>query len=79
MLAAGVLSGAAGVGILWFTNSYEAGAFALASVLGAVTVCAGVGLLMALVYFAVLALLGVEETRIAWLALRKVLAGITRR
>ena len=79
MLAAAVLSGAAGVGILWFTNSYEAGAFALASVLGAVTVCVGVGLLMALVYFAVLALLGVEETRIAWLALRKALAGITRR
>jgi hypothetical protein len=79
MLAAAVLSGAVGVAILWFTNSYEVGAFALATVLGAVIVCAGVGLVMALVYFAALALLGVEETWSAWVAVRKAVKGITRR
>jgi len=79
MLVAALLSAAAGFSILWFTHGYEQGSFALATVLGAVVASVGVGVVMVLVYFVVLALLGVEETWTAWLAVRKRFKGITRR
>ncbi len=79
MLAAAGLSAGAGAGILVGTSSLVAGSFALSSVLGAVTVSAGIGVVMLLVYFAVIALLGIEESWTAWRAVAKALKGITRR
>jgi putative peptidoglycan lipid II flippase len=79
MLTAAVLSGAAGAGILVGTSSHLAGSFALSSVLGAVTVSAGIGAVMLVVYFVVIALLGVEESWTAWRAVAKAFKGITRR
>ena len=79
MLVAALFSAAAGFSILWFTHSYEQGSFALATVLGAVVASAGVGVVMVLVYFVVLALLGLEETWTTWLAVSKAFRGITRR
>lgn len=79
MLVAAALSAGAGAGILTATSSHLAGSFALSSVIGAVTVCAGIGAVMLLVYFVVIALLGVEESWTAWRAVAKAFRGITRR
>ncbi len=79
MLTAAVLSGAAGAGILVATSSHLAGSFALSSVLGAVTVSAGIGAVMLVVYSIVLAAFRVDEINFVQTELRKFLRGIRRR
>jgi len=79
MIAAGIVAGFAGWSYLHFTGLIEQGGYGLATVLGAVITCIPAGLIMAVVYFAVLALLGVEETWKAWLGVAKAFKGIVRR
>mgnify|MGYP006287633243 CR=1 FL=1 len=79
MLIAALVSSGAGLLVLTTTSSLAEGSFALSSVLGAVSVSAGVGAVMLVVYFAVIALLGVEESWTAWRAVAKAFKGIRRR
>ncbi len=79
MIAAGIVAGLAGWAYLHFTGLIVQGAYGLATVLGAVITCIPAGLIMAVTYFVVLALLGVEETWKAWLGVAKAAKGILRR
>jgi putative peptidoglycan lipid II flippase len=79
MVAAAIVAGFAGWGFLASTGAIEQGGFGLATVLGGVLASIPAGLIMLVVYFAVLALLGVEETWKAWSGVVKWVKGITRR
>ena len=79
MVAAGIVAGFAGWSFLHYTGLLEQGGFGLSTVLGGVLVSIPAGLIMLVVYFVVLALLGVEETWTAWSGVVKTVKGITRR
>jgi putative peptidoglycan lipid II flippase len=79
MVAAAIVAGFAGWGFLASTGAIEQGGFGLATVLGGVLASIPAGLIMLVVYFVVLALLGVEETWKAWSGVVKTVKGITRR
>ncbi len=79
MVAAGMVAGFAGWAFLHYTGVLEQGGFGLSTVLGGVLVSIPAGLIMLAVYFAVLALLGVEESWKAWQGVVKVTKGILRR
>jgi len=79
MVAAAIVAGFAGWGFLASTGAIEQGGYGLATVLGGVLASIPAGLIMLVVYFAVLAVLGVEETWKAWSGVVKWVKGITRR
>jgi putative peptidoglycan lipid II flippase len=79
MVAAGIVAGFAGWSFLHFTGALEQGGYGLATVLGGVLASIPAGLIMLVVYFVVLALLGVEEPWKAWSGVVKSVKGITRR
>jgi putative peptidoglycan lipid II flippase len=79
MVAAGIVAGFAGWSFLHFTGAIEQGGFALSTVLGGVLASIPTGLIMLVVYFVLLALLGVEETWKAWQGVAKAFKGILRR
>jgi hypothetical protein len=79
MIAAGIVAGVAGWSFIHYTGLVAQGGYGLGTVLGAVLTCVPTGLIMLLVYFVVLALLGVEETWKAWQGVAKAFKGIARR
>jgi putative peptidoglycan lipid II flippase len=79
MIAAGIVAGVAGWAYLHFTGLIDQGGFGLRTIVGAVITCLPAGLIMLVVYFVVLALLGVEETWKAWQGVVKAFKGIVRR
>ena len=79
MIASALIAAAAGWSYLHFTGLIEQGGFGLRTVVGAVLTCLPAGLIMLVVYFVVLALLGVEETWKAWQGTAKAVKGIVRR
>jgi putative peptidoglycan lipid II flippase len=79
MIAAGIVAGVAGWAFIHYTGLVAQGGYGLGTVLGAVLTCVPTGLIMLLVYFVVLALLGVEETWKAWQGVAKAFKGIARR
>jgi putative peptidoglycan lipid II flippase len=54
-------AGAAGAGVLWLLGGYDAGGFAMRSILTAMVAIAAVGTVMAAVYLLLLRLLRVRE------------------
>lgn len=79
MIASGIVAGFAGWAYLHYTGLIAPGGYGLGTVVGAVLTCIPAGLIMLLVYFVVLALLGVEETWKAWQGVAKAFKGIARR
>jgi putative peptidoglycan lipid II flippase len=79
MIASALIAAAAGWSYLHFTGLIDQGGFGLGTVVGAVLTCIPAGLIMLVVYFVVLALLGVEETWKAWQGVAKAFKGIVRR
>jgi putative peptidoglycan lipid II flippase len=79
MLIAALVSSGAGLLVLTTTSSLAEGSVALSSVLGAVSICALVGLVMALSYLLLLGVLRVDEVNFVRTAFKRVIDGIRRR
>ncbi len=70
---AGIVSSAAGFGVLQLFGGIHAGSFAVATVLSALIACSGVAVVMVLVYLLMLTLLKVEEAKSAIATARGIL------